>query len=245
MALWNEVQLIPGQQTSYIRPPTAKNPFLKRKTLMNLRLQSAVFSTIVLFGAITGLSGCATTGMDRATKTTNSMQTVERDYKTASAQIDATNASLEELVKLDQTDLKKAYVAYAENVKKMEKSGNQLNMHTEKMSANGNEYFAEWESSYTNPEIRELSERRRIEMKEIFVKIPEASIGVKGALKSYMTDIREIEMYLSNDLTSQGIETIRPVARRAVMDGDSLNASVKPVLAAIDSVKYEMPNGTK
>jgi hypothetical protein len=41
--------------------------------------------------------------------------------------------------------MKRAYVAYAENVEKMEKLGKRLDMHTEQMRARGNEYFAEWE----------------------------------------------------------------------------------------------------
>jgi hypothetical protein len=210
---------------------------------MKLGSQSAVFFTTVLLGAITCLTGCATTGMDRATTTTNSMQTVEGDYKQASLQIDTTRASLEELIKPDQTDTKKAYDAYTANVVKMEKSGKQLDTHTEKMRVKGNDYFAEWENSYTNPEIRELSERRRIEIREGYVKISEASIGVKGALKSYLTDIGEIQKYLSNDLTPQGIESIRPVAQRAMTDGDNLKETVKPVLAAIDRVKIDMVQG--
>ena|ERR1700674_3098570 len=210
---------------------------------MKLRFKSTVVFTTVLLGAVTCLTGCATTGMDRATKTTNSMQTVEGDYRQASVQIDATSTSLEDLIKPDQTNMKRAYDAYAENAGKMEKLGKQLDRHTEKMSTRGNAYFAEWESSYTNPEIRELSERRRIEMREVYAKIPEASIGVKGALKSYLTDIGEIKKYLSNDLTPQGIDAIRPVARRAVTEGDNLKETVKPVLTAIDRVKSEMAQG--
>ncbi|MBE0568123.1 MAG: DUF2959 family protein [Deltaproteobacteria bacterium] len=206
---------------------------------------SAVFITTVLLGAITGLTGCATTSMDRATKTTTSMQAVEGDYKQASVQIDATRASLEDLIKPGQGKLKKAYGDYAKNVEKMEKVGKQLNTHTEQMRVRGNEYFAEWESSYTSPEIRELSERRRNEMREIYAKIPEASIGVPGALKSYLTDIKDIQTYLSNDLTPQGVETIRPMAQRAVTDGENLKEAVKPVLIAIDRVKTEMTPGGK
>ncbi|GFE60659.1 DUF2959 family protein [Geobacter sp. AOG2] len=210
---------------------------------MKFRFQSAVFFTTVLLGAFTSLTGCATTGMDRATKTTNSMQMVEGDYKHASVQIDATRASLEELVKPNQADMKKAFDAYTDNVQKMEKSGKQLDTHTEKMRVRGNEYFTEWESSYTNPEIRELSERRRIDIREGYVKISEASIGVKGALKSYLTDIREIQKYLANDLTPQGVDSIRPIAQRALTDGDNLKETVKPVLAAIDLVKVDMVQG--
>ena len=210
---------------------------------MKLRVPVGVFFTAVILGAVTCLTGCATTGIDRAAKTTDSMQAVEGDYLKASEQIDVTRVSLENLLKPDQSDLRKNYDAYAENVAKMEKLGKQLDRHSEKMRARGNEYFTEWESSYTNPEIRELSERRRIEMREVYVKIPEASIGVRGALKSYLTDIKEIQMYLSYDLTPVGIEAIRPTAQKAVVDGDNVKEAINPVLAAIDLVKTEMPQG--
>jgi len=210
---------------------------------MKLGFQSAIFLTAVFFGSIMYLTGCATTGMDRASKTTNSMQMVESDYRRASAQIDLTRASLEDLIKPVQTDVKKAYDVYTENVNTMEKLGKRLETHTENMKTRGNDYFMEWESSYTNPDIRELSERRRIEMRAVYAKIPEASIGVKGALKSYLTDIREVQKYLSNDLTPQGIAAISPIAQRAITDGDSVKESIKPVLAAIDQVKFEMTQG--
>lgn len=206
---------------------------------------SAVIFTTVLLGVLSFLTGCATTGSERATKTTNSMQAVEGDYRQASVQIDTTNAWLEDLIKPGQADMKKAYNGYTESVEKMEKLGKQLEMHTEEMRVRGKEYFAEWEGTYTNPEIRELSERRRIETRELYAKIPEASIGVMGALKSYLTDIKEIQLYLSNDLTPQGIETIRPIARRAVRNGDNLRETIKPVLTAIDRVKAGMVQGGK
>lgn len=210
---------------------------------MKLRFKTAVYVITMLLGTITCLIGCATTGTDRATKTTTSMQEVEEDYKQASVQIDATRATLEDLVKPDQTDMKKAYDAYAKDAKKMEQLGKQLDKHTEKMNTRGNQYFTEWESSYTNPEIRELSERRRIELRKGYAQIADASIGVKGALKSYLTDIMEIRKYLSNDLTPPAIESIRPVAQTAVKNGENLKETIKPVLTAIDRVKADMTQG--
>ena len=56
---------------------------------MNSNLAQLHLPVIMLLGAIICLTGCATTGMDRHTKTINSMQTVEGDYKQASVQIDA------------------------------------------------------------------------------------------------------------------------------------------------------------
>ncbi len=210
---------------------------------MKLRITSRLILSALLLGSVTSLTGCATTGQDRAERITDSLQTVEEDYKKASEQIDVTRASLEELVKPNQSDMKKAYELFAGDAKKMDKLGTKLQLHSDKMRIRGNEYFVQWESSYTNPDIRQLSERRRIEMREGFGKIADASIGVKGSLKSYLSDIGEIHKYLSNDLTPQGIDSIRPVAQRAVVDGDNLKQTVKPVLNAIAQVKTDMAQG--
>lgn len=204
-----------------------------------------VLSIVMLLGAIVYLPGCATTGMDRATKTADTMQALENDYRQANLQIDATNASLHSLVLPAQKDTRKAYDAYTKEVKKMEALGNRLNQHTEKMQDQRDAYFGEWESSYTNPGIQKVSEQRRIEMREVYARIPAASIGVKGSLQAYLTDIREIQRYLSNDLTPQGIESIRPVVHTAIVDGARVQESINPLLTAIDQVKSGMAQGNK
>lgn len=193
--------------------------------------------TMVLVFILVLLSGCAITGRERATETTTSMRAVEKDYQQALVQIDATNAALEDLVRPQQGDLKKSFDAYTKNVTRMEKLGKQLTKHTEKMTTQGDDYLAEWENSYTNPEIQALSEQRRVEVREVYSKIPEASVGIKGALKSYLTDIKEIQKYLANDLTPRGIDAIRPVARKAVVDGDNLKETIKPVLRAFAKIR--------
>jgi hypothetical protein len=183
------------------------------------------------------LSGCATSGRERATETTTSMRAVEYDYQQALVQIDETNASLEDLVRPQQADTKKAFNAYTKNVTEMEKLGQQLAIHTEKMRTQSADYLEEWENSYTNPEIRALSEQRRVEMRQIYATIPEVSVGVKGALQAYLTDIKEIQLYLANDLTPRGIDAIRPVARRAVVDGDNLKENINPVLSTFARIR--------
>jgi hypothetical protein len=174
------------------------------------------------------------------------MQTVESDYRQVSLHVDATNASLKDLINTDQVDMKKALDNYLTNVTKMQALGKQLDKHTADMSAQGQDYFTEWDkqgNTYTNPQIRQLSEERRLQLRGVFSQIPEASVGVKGALHSYLADISDILKYLSNDLTPKGVEGITPVAQKAMQDGEDLKTSVKPVLAAIDHARTAMAQG--
>ncbi len=207
---------------------------------MRTKFSKALLPLVALFGAIFYLTGCATIGMDRATKVTDIMQELENDYQQATLQIDATNASLASLIRPGQQDPQQAYKDYTKEVNKMETLGQRLNKHTEEMQNRRDEYFEQWESSYANPDIQELSEQRRAELRAAHEKIPVASIGVKGSLQSYLTDTREIQRYLSNDLSPHGIESIKPVAHKAIRDGDRLQESIKPILTAIGQVKSVM-----
>ena len=79
-----------------------------------------VFFTSMILGVIISLAGCAMTGMQRSAKTNTTMQAVESDYKRALAQVDVTGAALDDLVKPGQTDVKKAFEKYSDNVDTME-----------------------------------------------------------------------------------------------------------------------------
>lgn len=213
---------------------------------MNFKNKFGAVFSVLLFGSMMYLTGCATTGTQRAENTSATMKTVEQDIKLAVAQIDVTAASLEELVKPGQTDEKKAFKKYSSDVDKMESLGNKMLVHTDKMSAQGKEYFEEWQkqgNAYKNSEIQALSEQRHADSSTALVKISEASVGVKGAFKSYLSDIVEIRTYLSNDLTAKGIESITPISQKAVTDGNSLKEAAAPVLSAIGSARAELSQG--
>jgi len=212
---------------------------------MKRTLQPATVSTTAAVGVLLLIAACATTGRERATRTTDSMDAVESDYRQTSAQIDKTKASLQALMRAEQADLKKAYGVYAADVKRTEALAKQLYGHTEKMTTFRDEYFLGWERSYTNADIRELSEQRSIKLREVYAQIPAASVGVRGALEAYVTDISEIDRYLANDLTPRAVQGIEPISRKAVKDGERVQEEIAGVLTAIGQVKAEMGQGGK
>jgi len=217
-----------------------------KKISMSPGIQPAALGALMLIAAILILAACATTGMERSAKATTSMRTVDSDIRQALLQVDATNASLEDLIKSGQPDVKKALEVYSGQVAKMENQGQLLVKHTDEMSARRLEYFKEWEkqgNTYANPEIRELSEQRRADLSEIFAQIPAVSVGIKGAFHTYLSDIKEIQKYLTTDLTSKGIESITPTAQKSIKDGDNLKDAVKPVVSAIERARAEMAQG--
>lgn len=213
---------------------------------MTFKIKPVSLLVTLMIGLFLSLSGCATTGSDRAEKATTKMEIVDGEIRQAIVQLDATRASLENLIKPGQSDVKAAFEAYSDNVAKMERLGGKLIKHTDEMSARGQDYFDEWKkqgNTYTNPQIRELSEQRRADLNAVFRKISESSIGVKGSFIDYMNNIKEIRLFLSTDLTDKGIASITPIAQKAINDGANLKNAIIPVLSAMDAARSEMAQG--
>lgn len=213
---------------------------------MKPRLNLAVHSICLILGALLSLTGCATTGNQRSANTRATIKEVEQDYARASEQVDVTKGSLEGIIEPSQPDIKKAFDRYSDNVNKMGNLEKRLNEQGEHMRVQQKDYFEEWRmqgNSYTNPQIQALSEQRRADLSAVFAKIAEASVGVKGALKAYMSDLRQIRTYLSTDYTPKGVDSITPTIQQAMVDGDNLKEAIKPVLSAMDDTREEMAQG--
>ncbi len=210
---------------------------------MKLRNNRLTFFTMLLLGTAAFLGGCATTGMDRSAKTSNSIQEVDTEIRKMIVQIDVTGTSLAALVSPGNPDLKKSFDSYSDNLVKLDKEGKKVLKRVDEMKSRSTEYFAEWEKqgdAFTNPEIRALSEERRNNLANTYAKVPTAGVGIKGAYHAYLTDLKEIQLYLSNDLTAKGIEGIAPVANKSIQDRDALKESLTPVISALDEIKAEL-----
>lgn len=222
------------------------NPITKSKALL----------AVVLLGALT-FTACAAvmpkkTGVERSERAITSMQDVENDMKQVSTQIDATKASLDDVVKTGQSPaaqpapVKSSFDTYSDNVAKMNDIATKLNKDIDTMNADANAYFEQWSkegAAYTDPKIQKLSEERRIRLRSDFTDIASTSAGMRGSLNSYLSELKQIQAYLSNDLTAKGIAAIAPTAKAAERDGNNLKSSFRPVQSAIEQARVEMTPG--
>jgi hypothetical protein len=215
---------------------------------MKFRNHSLAFLTVCLLANASFLGGCATTGMQRSVKASNSIEEVDTEMRKMVVQIDATAASLDAVVSPEQSDLKKSFGVYSDNVVDLEKTGTKVLNRMDEMKVNTKDYFAEWQKegdAYTNPRIRELSEERRNKLADIYAQVPTANDGVRESYLVYITDLKEIQGYLSNDLTPNGVTAITPIAHKSVQNLDNLKASLRPVIYALDEIKAELYSGKK
>lgn len=210
---------------------------------MKTKLQTTQYLLLFSLATLFAITACSTTGMQRSEQVQSSMETVDNDIKLVIVRLDAIGASLDELVKPSQSDRKRAFDVFSENVSTIKKMQENFSKHAADMESNGKEYFAEWDKNnekYDNPEIQIQSEQRRVELARTYDKIALNNIGVKSAFVAYVTDVNEIERFLSNDLTEAGMESISRISSKVVDNGTRLKNELSSLQGAIEEAREKM-----
>ena len=190
-----------------------------------------------------GVAGCASTGMQRSENATTTMTTMDSTLQLVARQLDATKMSLAEVVDPDNRDLQNSFQLFSANVLQITEMEKDFSKHADEMNARGKDYFEEWQkegNKYENPRIQKLSEERQAEIGDIYSEIAKNSVGVKESLNGYVSDIKEIQIYLSSDLTPKGVEAIAPVTRKVGNKGDMLIDAIKEIQTAIQNASAAM-----
>lgn len=189
------------------------------------------------------ISACSTTGLQRSEEVQSSMEKVDNDIKEIVVQLDATGNSLNELTKIGQSDAKQALELYSKNVSMIEEMEDEFNKHAAELKESSDTYFSEWDKNsaqYDNVEIQRSSDERREALGNTFENIANNNVGVKEAFRAYVSDLTEIQQFMSNDLTPRGIDSIASTSDQAVRNGDRLKNELQNLQEAIAEARREM-----
>lgn len=201
----------------------------------------------VLFIALTfTVAGCSTTGMQRSENLQSSLETVDNNIKETVVQIEAIGSSLNELTRPGQSDVKKAFDAFSKNVSQIKDMENNFSKHSDEMTKDIKTYLDAWDKNknqYDNAELQQSSNERRAALGRTYERIAQNKMGVKEAYKTYVSDVTEIEKYLSNDLTTQGLSSISSMTDKTVRNGNKLKSEIGNLRTAIESARAEMEKG--
>jgi len=212
-------------------------------TIMEKSYKHGNVLAVLLVAFTFTVASCSSTGMQRSEDLQSSLETVDNDIKLVVVQIDAIGASLDQLTRPGQSDVRSAFDVYSKNVSKIEDMEKGFLKHADKMISDGEKYFENWDKKgdrYDNPELQRSSDERRAELGQTYDKIGQNSEGVREAFKVYVSDVNEIEEYLANDLTTRGITSIESLANQTVRNGSQLNRELENLQSAIEAARTEM-----
>jgi chromosome segregation ATPase len=204
-----------------------------------ITLNKIVTLTALTAGAVVVLSGCATAGYKHADKTGAGIAEFRDEIVNGKNAIDATMKSLGEIATTATTDPRKAFEQYSKDVSNLESTTEKIRKRAQSMQEKGQAYFAQWEKELTevnNPEIRSLAEQRKAKLQTTFESIRKYSEPLKAQFEPWMSDLKDLQKYLSNDLTIAGVDAAKGLFGKTSTGGAEVQKSMDALVAELNTI---------
>lgn len=193
-------------------------------------------TTIALVLIAFVFAGCASSeNTTRSQQTINKLNAVGSHLNNILKQVNTTENSLGSLSNASGSELEDAYDDFRGNISTLSNMQEELNSRLQEMQNTSSAYLTAWRQeseSYNNSNLQSKSEERRQELSESFNELMDNGSNVNRELESYISSLREVSSYLSNDLTPQGAE--------AATNSEEYGESANEVRDAIEEMQQSM-----
>lgn len=200
--------------------------------------QSLLFLTAT-FAIVLFITGCASSGYKKADKTGAGLAAFRDEIVNAQTAVNDTMKSLDAVAQSADTDPRKAFDQFSKDVAKLDASAKKVAKRGQDMQAAGQEYFKTWEmqmAEVQNPDIRKLAETRKAKLQEAFAEIRTLSTPLKAQFDPWMSDLKDLQKYLGNDLTIAGVDAAKKLFVKAQGEGADVQKSMDKLVAELNTV---------
>jgi phage host-nuclease inhibitor protein Gam len=207
-----------------------------------MKTKSIILNLLTL-GAALAIAGCASSGYQKGTKTAENIQATANQIGAVPAKIDATLAALNELVTKPQADLVPQFKAFSTQLAGLTTEAQDIAAARRNMAANGKDFFAKWDEQLAliqNEDIKARSQSRKTEVAQKLQAIKRSYAEAEMAFKPFLADLKDVQKYLSVDLTVGGVATLKDTAAKATQEAESLKVTLTSVAADFKSLGLAM-----
>lgn len=196
-------------------------------------------SSLALAAALS-LTGCGTTaGYKQADKTGAGIAEFREEIVNGNAAIDATMKALDQIAATANSNPRKAFEQFSKAVKELDSAAGKVRKSSESMKAQGAAYFKNWETQLAqvnNPDIRALAEQRKAKLQEAFEGIRKHSEPLKEQFTPWMSDLKDLEKYLSQDLTIAGVDAAKGLFAKTSQGGLEVQKTMDALIAELNTI---------
>lgn len=192
-------------------------------------IRSVAFQ-VVAVAALALSYGCASSGPN-AKETVESMSAFGNETAKAKETVNQAVKSLETLTSSQAADIRNNFDAYSKAVTALDGQANLVKLNADKMKANGDLFFKDWEGSDTVPP------QRRAELSASYARIKEDMAAAKESFAPFMASLKDIQSYLNLDQTLKGINSMGGLVQKARENSVTVNSQLDTVLKDLNSVR--------
>ena len=192
-------------------------------------------------------SGCASSGYDKGNQTAQNIQTAANRIAALPAQIDKTVASLNDLVSKPQADLRPQFKQFTANLSEVESAAKDIGAARRTMGEKSKEFFATWDAQLAqinNEDIKARSEARKKDVADKMEAIKRSYTEAEVAFRPFMNSLKDVQKYLSVDLTPGGVAAIKDTVTKANQDAAKLGEEITQLAEQFKALGLAMSSVT-
>jgi hypothetical protein len=140
-------------------------------------------------------------------------------------------------------DTKKAVTKYSDQIKAMQKQIDKTKSYSQKMKAQGQAYFKNWEEkmgAVSNPEMKARAAERRTQLQAQYDKVQANITQAKTIAARFWSDLKDLDKYYQADSSPNGITRSADLVTRTTADATTVRGFLDQVVAAVDAIMNEM-----
>ncbi len=205
------------------------------KTISNLTMAALMTAAAPLFTA----TPASAAGYKMADKVGASIAEFRDEIVNIKKEVDTTMAALDKIVTTAAADPRKAFKDFDKAVPQIDDAAKKAKKRGEDIKARGQAYFQAWEkelASVNNAEIRQLAEERKAKLQATFGSIRTSMGPVRDQFNTWLADLKDLQKYLSNDLTIGGIDAAKELIGKAKTEGQGVQQSLDKVIAELNTI---------
>ena len=214
---------------------------MKSKSNSNGLLLGATCRAPLQLGLVTAvlavLMGCAPTQLSPHVART--MVDLRQDLVLGKTKIDSTTATLTDLMKNPRLNTERQVGFYQKEMSDLEQVAQRVRDTHTQMQANSNEYFKKWEGELGQIQSKEIAaagaQRREASLKAVQTVRVKLDVA-KDALSPFMSNLRDISRYFSQDQTAEAVVAIKSVIQKTLNQKQTAVKKVDEVIAEIDRI---------
>ena len=210
---------------------------------MNLLSMPYPFRLLFIFFSALTLVACSSTGYKKAESTSSKITQTRTELTNASRQIDTTLKSLTSLIAADSTNADALFKQFSKEINAIEAQASKVRTTADSMHAQGATYFAAWEEDsalFQNPDMKAQADKRRLELQNDYKQINAYLKATGEAYQPFNSNLRDVERFLSNDLTVAGRASIKDPVQRLTNEGRITQKAIDNAIRVMDQVAAKL-----
>jgi hypothetical protein len=207
----------------------------RRNVLPFLKISLAAF----IASQVLTVMQASAAGYKLADRTGASIAEFKAEIVDVKKEVDASMAALGKILTDASQDPRSAYKGFAKSVPRVEAAARKAKKRAEDMQASGRKYFDQWEKEITqvsNPEVQRLAQERKAKLQNTFDSIRVLMEPSRDQFNTWVTDIKDLQKYLGNDLTVAGIDAAKELIDRSISEGQVVQKTLDRVISELNAI---------